>query len=310
MAISERRLWKARTFLISRQTRGVLYILVAVLSLSIAPTLIKVGLRAHVDAVLLLSLRLIIAAGLLWGIFTLFRRDLLRIDGVGLRSCIFVGFANGTSLLLYYLALVRINASIAHIIFALYPLLALLMLAVRGEPITRLKALRLGLALLGVYLLVGPGGEVDLLGVLMVSGTAFFYALHFNLIQWTLSDIRPQTSTLYVISTMAVYVTAVYLWRTPRIMSISSMGWWVILGTAVVSTVIARLGMFAGIRLIGSGQAALLGPLETLLAVTWAVMLLGERLRVVQWSGGLLILLGVGLVVVRDVRAGKQTSGR
>lgn len=262
------------------------------------------------DAVLLLSLRLIIAAGLLWATFAFFRRDLLHIDRAGLRSCVLVGFANGTSLLLYYLALVRINASIAHIIFALYPLLALLMLALRGEPITALKALRLVLALAGVYLLVGPGGEVDLLGVLMVAGTAFFYALHFNLIQWTLSEYPPQTSTLYVISTMAIYVSSVYLVRTPQLPPISSTGWWVILGTAVVSTVIARLGMFAGIRLIGSGQAALLGPLETLLAVTWAVMLLGERLSKVQWLGGLMILIGVGLVVVRDAPKRERVSNR
>jgi drug/metabolite transporter (DMT)-like permease len=287
-----------------------MYILVAVLSLSFAPTLIKVGLRAHVDAVLMLSLRLIIAAGLLWAAFAFFRRDLLRIDQAGLRSCILVGFANGTSLLLYYLALVRINASIAHIIFALYPLLALLMLALRGEPITALKALRLVLALVGVYLLVGPGGEVNLLGVFMVAGTAFFYALHFNLIQWTLSEYPPQTSTLYVISTMAVYVSVVYLVRTPELPPISLTGWWVILGTAVVSTVIARLGMFAGIRLIGSAQAALLGPLETLLAVTWAVVLLGERLSLVQWLGGLMILSGVGLVVVREAPAQESVSGR
>jgi drug/metabolite transporter (DMT)-like permease len=285
--------------MIDRRVRGVFYILIAVLSLSFAPTMIKVGLNDAVDPVLLLALRLVISAVFLWMVFALFHRPLLSMDRSGLRACFFVGIANGTSLLFYYLALTRIDVSIAHIIFSLYPLLTLLMLAFRGEPLTMINGLRLGLALMGAYLLIGPGGQVDLLGVLLVAGTAFFYALHFNLIQWTLKEYPPQTSTVYVITIMAVYVSAVCLIRASRTPSISAMGWFVILGTAFISTVLARLAMFAGIQLIGSGQAALLGPLETLLAVMWAVLQLGEQLSSVQWLGGLLILAGAGLVAMR-----------
>jgi drug/metabolite transporter (DMT)-like permease len=286
------------------RSRGVFYILVSVLSLSVAPTMIKVGLSAQVDPILLLAWRLVISAGFLWLVFALFRRRVLAIDGAGLRDCALVGMANGTSLLCYYLALARINASIAHIIFSLYPLIALLMLALRGEPLTAMKGIRLGFALVGVYLLIGPGGQVDLVGASLVMGTAIFYALHYNLIQWRLGAYPPQTSALYAITVMAVYVSAVHGVLTPNLAPISSTGWWVIVGTALVSTVVARLGMFAGIRLIGSGQAALLGPLETLLAVMWAVLLLGERLSAMQWLGGLLILASAGLMAVWSSPAG------
>lgn len=289
-------------------SRGVFYILVSVLSLSVAPTMIKVGLSAQVDPILLLAWRLVISAGFLWLVFALFRRRVLAIDGEGLRDCALVGMANGTSLLCYYLALTRIGASIAHIIFSLYPLIALLMLALRGEPLTAMKGIRLGFALVGVYLLIGPGGQVDLVGVLLVMGTAFFYALHYNLIQWRLGAYPPQTSALYAITVMAVYVSSVQGALTPNLAPISSTGWWVIVGTALVSTVVARLGMFAGIQLIGSGQAALLGPLETLLAVMWAVLLLGERLSAMQWLGGLLILVGAGLMAVWSSPAGGNPS--
>ncbi|MCH8339483.1 MAG: EamA family transporter, partial [Chloroflexi bacterium] len=39
----------------------------------------------------------------------------------------------------------------------------------------------------------------------------------------------------------------------------------------------------------------LLGPLETLLTVIWSLLFLQERLSVVQWAGGGLILFGAVL---------------
>ncbi len=44
----------------------------------------------------------------------------------------------------------------------------------------------------------------------------------------------------------------------------------------------------------GSRQAALLSPLETLLAVLWAV-LLGESLTLVQWMGTLFVIASAAL---------------
>jgi drug/metabolite transporter (DMT)-like permease len=68
---------------------------------------------------------------------------------------------------------------------------------------------------------------------------------------------------------------------------------------AVVSTFIARLLLFSGIRRLGSGQFALLAPLETLLTVIWSYLFLQERLTAIQWAGGLLILFSMVLAVQR-----------
>jgi drug/metabolite transporter (DMT)-like permease len=112
-----------------------------------------------------------------------------------------------------------------------------------------------------------------------------------------LSHVRPQTMALYVVSFMAVIVTAARLlqpvpWQMP-----SPVGWGVILGTGLISTVAARLALFAGIQRIGSGQTALLGPIETALTVLWATLFLGEQLSPVQWAGGLSILVSALLAV-------------
>jgi drug/metabolite transporter (DMT)-like permease len=56
--------------------------------------------------------------------------------------------------------------------------------------------------------------------------------------------------------------------------------------------------MVASIKHIGSGQMALLSPVEALLTVIWSMLFLGERLSPVQWIGSLLILAS-GLMAVQ-----------
>jgi drug/metabolite transporter (DMT)-like permease len=201
-----------------------------------------------------------------------------------------VAAANSTSLLSYYVALTYIDVSVAHVLFSLFPVAALLFLAFRGERITRLSLVRLGMAILGVYLLIGPGGQVDPTGVLLVLGSAVAYALYLTLSQWYLSEYPPQTVALYVISLMTLVTVAVRLLQFEPWQPLSASGWGVVLATGLISTVLARLAIFAGIQRIGSGQTALLGMTELFLAVLWAMLFLGERLSPIQWAGGTLIV--------------------
>jgi len=76
-------------------------------------------------------------------------------------------------------------------------------------------------------------------------------------------------------------------------------GWLAVFVLVVVSTYVARLTLFAAVRHLGSGQMALLLPLETLLTVCWSVVFLQERLTIWQWGGGTLISLSAVLAINR-----------
>jgi len=76
-------------------------------------------------------------------------------------------------------------------------------------------------------------------------------------------------------------------------------GWLAVIALAIVSTYIARLAFFAAVGAIGGAQVSLLGPVETLLSVTWSVLFLQERLTLWQWLGGGLILISALLAVQR-----------
>jgi len=292
---------------------GTTLILFAIFCLSILPPLIRVGLTEDVNPIPMLAIRLFIAAAILWAVFGLSQPAVLRIDRRGLMFCVLVAATDTFASLCYYHAFTHISTSVAHVIFSLYPVLALVLLSFRGERFTPLQMVGLSLALAGVYLLIGPGGQVNSAGAVLAFGAALGYASTLALVQWFLRDYDPRTVALYVVSGMALLTGGVWLVQWQGLQPISPLGWSVILITAIVSTALARLALFAGIQRAGSGRTALLAPVETLLAVSWAVLFLGDRLSPWQWAGGVLVVVSMNLVMTRKSRPAfplKRMMGR
>jgi drug/metabolite transporter (DMT)-like permease len=132
-------------------------------------------------------------------------------------------------------------------------------------------------------------------------------------IQWYLHAHDGRTITAYMVGGMALAVTAVWLVQgaalgTALWQPISAGAWAGIVVMAVVSTYLARLGLFAAVRHLGSGQVALLTPLETLLTVIWSALFLAERLSLIQSLGGALIVTSAALAGRRLGRAQVATT--
>ena len=222
-----------------------------------------------------------------------------QIDLNGLLLCAVAGLASSAATLTYFWSFSRINASISAMLVSLYPLIVLVLLALRGERFTFLNSLRLGLGVGGVYLLLGPGGMVDTWGVILALISALSFAIQLVIVQWYLGVYPSRLVTYYVVSITALLVAGLWLvggaaWRVS--------GWQVwaaIIFLAVVSTYLSRLAMFSAIQTLGSGQVALLSPLETFLAVVWSIAFLRESLSPFQWLGGILILASAALILAK-----------
>jgi drug/metabolite transporter (DMT)-like permease len=170
----------------------------------LAPLFGKLAYRAQVDPYTLVALRTLIAAAALWAFYGLFWRKYLHISRANLVGCIGMGLSNGIGSLLYYTGLARIDASLAHLLYSMYPVWVFVFLSAAGHPVGRLALLRLMLALGAIFLLTWTGtGLVDLLGVMLMIGAGACYGWHVVLGQWTLADVDSRTVTLYVLSTMA-----------------------------------------------------------------------------------------------------------
>jgi drug/metabolite transporter (DMT)-like permease len=263
---------------------------------SIAPPLGTALIRLGIDPTLLLVIRFGIATVLIAGWLAATQPAALRIDRRGLAIAGGAGLANGGSMLLFFWSLTRLDTSIASLLFSLFPLVVLALLALRGERFTARNTFRLLLGLAGVYLLVGGAeGQVDLVGVLMVLGCLVLGSFQVVFFQWFLQDYDSRTITFYTVAGMSITILGWWLLQGAHWQMPVWQGWLGILAMAVISTYLARVAMFAAIKRLGSGQVALLVPLETLMTIGISVALLGDRPLPLQWLGGALILTSAAL---------------
>jgi drug/metabolite transporter (DMT)-like permease len=84
----------------------------------------------------------------------------------------------------------------------------------------------------------------------------------------------------------------------------TSVSWAVpVLGMSLVAAVAAYVTGIAGVRLLGARLASFVGLFEVMFAVVFAWLLLDQSLTVVQLTGGLLIVAGIVLVRVEELRS-------
>lgn len=283
----------------SSRWHGWLLAIASTVVFSLVTPLGKAALEGGFHPTAILSLRFGLAALLLALTMARTAPQTLRTDRRGLLVAGLAGIVNGLGAVGFFWSLRRLDSSVATMLFALSPLFVLGTLALRGEKFTYRQWIRLALGILGVYLLIGPGGQVDFAGVLLVLAGIVGFTLEITLVQWFLPQHDTRTVTLYVLGGMWLSITGLWLgqglpWTQP-----GWQGWLMLLVIAVLSTYFGWWAMFRAIQSIGSGQYALLLPVETLLAIFWSFLFLGERLLPLQMAGGALILVSAVMAVRR-----------
>jgi drug/metabolite transporter (DMT)-like permease len=256
------------------------------------------------------ALRTALATALLLAVVALFQRRFLYIYTAGLLGCLLAGALNGLGSLLYYGGLGRLDASLASMLYALYPvwLAGLVLLGRRGSPgaaLSRLTLLRLGLAVPAVLLLTGAGlRQVDWVGAAMMVGAALLYAMHLVANQHVLFDMPAPTVTLYTLMAMTLVVAPVQLlWGGPAGPGGDERAAWMPLLALTAVTLLSRLAVFFGVKRVGGLQTAMLGLGEMMVSVVIAGLWLGDVLVVWQWIGAGLLLLSLVLVAFEREQA-------
>src|SRR5262249_210068 len=128
---------------------------------SIVTPMVRGAVVGGMDPITLLLLRLLIATLLQAGAMALFEPESFKIDRRCLRLVGVIGLISGIEICCFFWSLAFVDASMSAMIKSTQPLVVLLMLALGGERMTGRSMLRLLLAMIGVYLLIGgPGGQV------------------------------------------------------------------------------------------------------------------------------------------------------
>ncbi len=275
---------------------GVLSTVLSSFFLGWAPILGKMAYAGGATPFTVVAFRTAAAALLLWLAFLLLWRREIPISWRDLVGCLGVGAVNGFGSLLYYSSLSRLNASRAALLNTLYPLWVVLFLFAAGQPLTRLTLARLGLSMVGTYLLTRAGpGELDWLGVTLMIASAATYGWHLVLGQWVLADVPSRKATLYIVTAMACVVGLARGLQAQTLEPVTVAGWRAILALGL-TTALSRLAMFAGLEQLGGIETALTSLLELLVSLVLAFLLLGERLTLWQWLGGMLLMISLALM--------------
>jgi drug/metabolite transporter (DMT)-like permease len=92
--------------------------------------------------------------------------------------------------------------------------------------------------------------------------------------------------------------------RVPVTLVHTKVSWVVpVLGLSLVAAVVAYVTGVAGVRLLGARLASFVGLFEVLFAVVFAWLLLQQSLSVTQLAGGVLVVAGIVLVRVDELRS-------
>ncbi|MEU4625784.1 DMT family transporter [Actinoplanes sp. NPDC023801] len=214
-----------------------------------------------------------------------------------------VGFA--TQATLYFEALSVMDASLLSLILYTYPLMVTAgAVLLRRDRMTRGRAIALAVASAGTVLVLAGagGGALNPLGVALGFGSALTYTIYILVSDRIVHDMPPLRLATLVMTGAAAALTAKALLTGGVELTFRPAGWFWVAGIAIVSTVLATLLFFAGLRRTGPSTAAILSTVEPFVTAALAALTLGEFLAPAQLAGGLLLLASVVVVQMRPER--------
>lgn len=202
----------------------------------------------------------------------------------------------------YFFALKHIPSGLVALLLYLYPApVAIASWLFFREKLGRARLLALILAMLGSAFTVipaltgaagGPPGGSPTLGVVLGVSCAIAYAVYMLVGgQVTKNNNALAVTTLVCLSAgivFSIWATLADGWHLPQ----SPKGWAGIGLLSIFSTVIAILCVLAGLKRLGSVRASTISTLEAAATVAVGGIFLHERLTLIQFVGGALILLG------------------
>lgn len=204
----------------------------------------------------------------------------------------YVGFS-----LAFFTALTMAPAGLVAILLYLYPAFVTILATVfLKKPVTILKFVALSMTFAGMICIVGlESGGGQALGIVLGIIAAVLYSIYIVVGSKVLSNAGAfPASTIVIISAGVVFsgVVAVKGVQFPATL----MGWISVWAIALVSTALAIVAFFAGLKKIDPANASMISTLEPVVTIMLAVVVLGETVTIAKILGGVMILVAVVLL--------------
>jgi drug/metabolite transporter (DMT)-like permease len=279
---------------------GIILVALSAAAFGTLPIFSRYAFADGMDAFTVLCLRFSLATILMVALLVVRRERLprgsalLRLIGMGA-----IGYVGQSSA--YLIALEYASAGLVALLLYLYPVfVALLAVLVLREPLTGVKGLALGLALIGTALTVGPM-EGQILGILLAIAAALIYSVYIIVGTNVMKRVSVAQSSAVIFAAAGMGAGALMIVDGPHLPS-TGVGWAAVASIVVISTILPVMAFLAGLERIGPTNAAMLSTLEPVVTVLLANWLLNETLTPLTLLGGGLILVAVLLLAQSELR--------
>ena len=284
---------------------GIALVLAASVGFSARGVLVKLAYPYGVDAVTLMTLRMIFALPffVLMAILAgppptpMRRADLVMLIGLG-----FIGYY--LSSYLSFLGLIYVPASLERLLLYLTPTLVVLMsVLVFKQRVRRHHVVALAMTYGGIVLVMGNNlmlaqdAQPLIIGGALVFCSALTYAAYLIVSGTIIPRLGSLRFTAYASGTACLFVIAQFmLTRELAALDLPLAVYLYGVAMAVVCTVLPTWMMAEGIGRIGASQAAIVSSIGPVSTIVLAAIVLHEPITVVQMCGAALVLAGVWLV--------------
>jgi drug/metabolite transporter (DMT)-like permease len=222
------------------------------------------------------------------------RNQLLTLFGLG--AIVYTGQS-----LTYFIALRSLPASLVVLIAYIYPSLVVVAgwLFLR-RAVSAWHGITLAMSFLGVVLLVG-GARFQLswalaLPLVLAIASPTIYTGYILIGERVMISVPAVAASAVIMSGAALAFCLLAALNHELAPPRNAGGWAVAAGIALVPTMVAISLFLAGLPRIGAARAALLSTWEPVVTVFLAVVVLGDRLSLVQVLGGILVIVAVIVV--------------
>ena len=219
-------------------------------------------------------------------------------------------FFAGSSITLFT-SYAYIPSGLATTLVYLYPVfVALIMVFLRIYPSWQ-TWLSILATFAGILLLSAPSGnaQIRLAGILLAIGAALCYSFYLVIVNRSkrIKKVSEQTLTLYSLITGAVLFAVILAFQGEYILEglDTPADWGILMGLAIVPTMIATLTLAISSRYIGPTKTAILGVFEPLTAILIGTLFFSEPLTFKMALG---IAICVAAVVFMILKPGKKKN--
>lgn len=280
---------------------GHFYVVLSTFGFSLVPILAAFSLNQGMNSETMLTYRFLIA-GTFFLAYAQLKQISLRMDLKKGLKLFGMGLLYALECTFFFEAFKYISPSLGQLLFQVNPLMvALGAFLIFKERITKNVIIALGLTSVGCVLLFWePTVQVTPLGLALVLLAALFYATYIILGKEMLKDIEPMVVTTYTTVGCGVFLLGYSLIAGKMMTTHNPQIIGAIITLAVLSTIVSILTFALGLKRLGATKASIISSLEPVFTGVLAFFFMNEKLSVLQLVGGILIVLSILIVEMKD----------